>query len=104
MKIARDSEIRVNLHRILRNYPEITDSGVDVSIARDSLVSDLAALIARLPLTEEQGKKLYEAVTGRYQHRTCFKCLKLKCVLGGSYIYPDGNLDAQKRFVCQECK
>jgi hypothetical protein len=104
MKIAHDSEIRTTMQKILRDYPEITNADVPISDVRDSLISDICALIARLPMTEVQGKALYDAVTGRYQHRTCFKCLKLKCILNGSYIYPGGNLGGQKRFICGECK
>ena len=104
MKPIHDAEISRNLKEILSHYPDITNTDVNISAARDQLIENLTSLIMRLPLNQQQGKKLYDAVTARYHHKTCYKCLKLKCVLNGTYTYPGGNLSGQKRFVCGECK
>src|SRR5262245_18178692 len=104
IKINEDKVVRSNLGQIVKGVPDLLDGSVQVSIEREKLCSDMADLIRRLPLSEKQDKILYDAISARYQHRNCYKCLKLKCVLGGEWVYPDGDLSKPKRFVCGECK
>lgn len=100
----KDNTISRNLERILTGNPNILRPDVEVSVERDKLCEDMAALIARIPLNEKQGRILYDAIVGRFQNKTCYKCLRVKCVLGGSFIHPDGDLAKPKRFICGECK
>ena len=102
-KYQEDRSVRDNLARIIESHPDILRPEIKVTIERDRLCQDIADLIRRLPLTEQQGRVLYEAISGRYKNKTCFKCLKLRCELGGRYVFPDGDMSKPKRFICEDC-
>jgi hypothetical protein len=102
-KVVADSTLRGNLHGILREFDSIMKPSVEISKDRDILVDDLSALIRRLPMNNEQVKKLYDAITARMESKTCYKCARLKPVLGGGYTYPGNDMSKPKRFICKEC-
>lgn len=87
----------------IEKHPNITKDDVEAMVDRNQLIDDLCRLIARLAMTEPQALKLYNAVTARYQHKTCYKCLKVKCIIGGYYEHIGGDMSKQKRFVCSTC-
>jgi hypothetical protein len=103
MKYQTDQEISQNLEKIIKSDPTILRPDREVNVSRDKLCEDIAALIARLPLNEKQGRVLYNAISGRFKNLTCYKCLKVKSVLSGSYVYPNGDMTKPKRFICGDC-
>src|SRR5262245_22321221 len=102
-KVQTDKSVRDNLDKIVRENPDILRPDVTVSVQRGQLCKDIADLISRLPLTEEQGKVIFDAISARFKHKNCYRCLKLKCILGGKYVYPDGDMTKPKRFMCGDC-
>src|SRR5262245_44853449 len=101
--LQKDRDICNNLQQIRKNTPELLKKEIEVIVNRDKLCQDMADLIRRLPLNEKQGRILYDAISGRFKNITCYKCLKVKCVLSGKHVYPDGDMSKPKRFVCGDC-
>jgi hypothetical protein len=73
-------------------------------VTKQELVDDMADLIQRMPLTDEQILKLYNAVSARLVSKHCALCGKLGLQIEGETRFLDGDMSKPKKFVCRRCK
>jgi len=75
-------------------------------IPKDVVVQDIAAVIRRIPLTQDEILLLYDAVKGRVKHKMCQRCGVLTAVgIEGKALKEDwaqGNI-FYTRFICNSC-
>lgn len=84
----------------MKLYPTQTQQP---QVHKDKVVTDIAELIRRLPLTGDQIKGLYSAITGRMVNKTCYYCGKLAPEVEGTHTYPGGDMSRPKQFICGGC-
>lgn len=75
-------------------------------VPKDIVVKDIAAVIRRIPLTQDEILLLYDAIKGRVAHKMCQRCGVLTAVgIEGKQLKADW---AEKnvfynRYICNAC-
>lgn len=75
-----------------------------VRVKRRTFVDRIIEAVRSAPFTAEELKELKAAVENRFVSKTCFRCGKIKVVVDGELVWPDGDMSKPKRFVCKDCK
>lgn len=68
------------------------------------MVAQMVEIIEQMPLTAEDVRAVYKAITGRMINKTCYFCGHLKPEVEGEMRWPDGDMSKPKRFLCKDCK